>query len=348
MGTKARVLYFVAPGEVELREEAVVAAPGEVLVRSCLIGISHGTEMLAFAGRLPAGLEADATLKSLSGTLAYPLKYGYINTGICEDGRRVFAFVPHQDVFAASEDELVVLPPELPFDDAVFLATMETALGVLHDAAVRFGEEVLVVGQGVVGLLTAELLLRSGAGRVITVEHHALRREASRALGCLALAADEGDLPERIRALTGGRGVDVAIEAGGTAAGLQLALDALAFEGTLVAASWHGAEAVSLELGRAFHRRRLRIRSSQVSRLDPCLEGRWSKRRRLAVALGLLETLRPSRYITHRIPLSSAREAYGLLSERPGETLQVVLEPAAAAGGGGCAEEANGQVSDGR
>ena len=188
MEHRAQALYFLGPGKVELREERVVEEPGKLLVRSSLIGISHGTEMLAFRGQLPAGLEADAALKSLAGSLDYPLKYGYVNVGTAADGRRVFAFFPHQDFFSVSPDELVELPQGLAFDDAVFLASMETALGVVHDAALRFGESVLVVGQGVVGLLAAEILLRSGAGQVITVEPHELRREASRRLGCTALS----------------------------------------------------------------------------------------------------------------------------------------------------------------
>ncbi|MBN1835180.1 MAG: zinc-binding alcohol dehydrogenase [Spirochaetales bacterium] len=327
MGHKAKALYFAAPGRVELREEEVAPGPGEVLVRSSLIGISHGTEMLAFRGELPPGLEADATLASLRGSLEYPLKYGYINVGVTDEGRRVFAFAPHQDLFAVPESELVQLPAGVSFEDAVFLASMETALGVVHDAAVRYGEDALVVGQGVVGLLAAELLVRSGAGRVITVEPHELRRRASARLGCITLSGGEAEAAARIRELTDGRGVDVAVEAGGSSPGFQLALDSLAFEGTLVAASWHGSRPVSLQLGTGFHRGRLRIRSSQVSRLDPCLQGRWSKQRRLDVALGLLEELHPSRYITHQLPLESGQEAFQLLAERPGETIQVVLKP---------------------
>jgi 2-desacetyl-2-hydroxyethyl bacteriochlorophyllide A dehydrogenase len=239
--------------------------------------------------------------------------------------------VPHQDLFLAAEEDLVELPAGLPFEDGVFLATMETALGVVHDACVRLGEEVLVVGQGVVGLLVAELLLRAGARRVITVERHELRRDASRRLGCVALAAEEVGLEERIMGLTGGRGVDVAVDVCGTDPGLQLGLDTLAFEGTLVVASWHGNRPVALELGSAFHRRRLRLRSSQVSRLDPAREGRWSKRRRVELVLELLRDLRPSRYITHRFALGSAQEAFRMLAEHPEQTIQVVLEP----GGGG-------------
>ena len=99
MSIKARALYFTEPRKVELREETLQGRANQVLVRSRLIGISHGTEMLAFRGQLPQEMEADASLPSLTGTLAYPLKYGYINVGQTEEGRRVFAFYPHQDLF---------------------------------------------------------------------------------------------------------------------------------------------------------------------------------------------------------------------------------------------------------
>jgi alcohol dehydrogenase len=326
METRARALYFTAPGTVELREEVCRAAGEQILVRSHLIGISHGTEMLAFRGQMPRGLEADTSLKALSGTLDYPLKYGYINTGETESGRRVFAFYPHQDLFYAEPQELIELPAGLDFADAVFLANMETALGIAHDANPRFGECALLVGQGVVGLLTAEILTRSGAGRVITVEPYQRRRQASEAIGCVALQPGE-DLQQRILEHTDGRGADVAVNVSASAQGLQLAIDNTAFEGVVVEASWYGDRRVTLDLGSAFHRRRLKLRSSQVSRIDPVLSGRWDKARRLDRVLELLRTIRPSRYITHRFPLNRAREAYELLEKNPERSIQIVLEP---------------------
>jgi len=326
MSVDARALYFTAPRTVELREEQCRPAGDQVLVRSRLIGISHGTEMLAFRGELPRELEADASLRSLSGTLDYPLKYGYINTGVTESGRRVFAFYPHQDLFFADPQELIELPPDLEFVDAVFLANMETALGIVHDANPRFGESVLLIGQGVVGLLTAEILSRAGVGKVITVEPHLRRRRASEGIGCVALRPAAG-LRRSILEHTGGRGADVAVNLSASAEGLQLAIDTLAFEGTVVEASWYGTRQVTLDLGRTFHRKRLHLRSSQVSRIDPALSGRWDKRRRLDRVLELLQSIHPSRYITHRFTLDRAPEAYELLDKHPGRCIQVVLEP---------------------
>jgi alcohol dehydrogenase len=326
MSLEARALYFTAPRTVELREEPLHAERDQVLVRSRLIGISHGTEMLAFRGRMPEELEADLSLSTLGASLAYPLKYGYMNTGETESGGRVFAFYPHQDLFFADPHQLVELPDDLDFTDAVFLANMETALGIVHDANPRFGESVLVIGQGVVGLLTSEILSRSGAGKLITVEPYARRRRASQSIGCVALQPGE-KLREAVLEHTDGRGADVAINVSAAAEGLQLAIDSLAFEGTVVEASWYGSQAVTVDLGRAFHRKRLRLRSSQVSSIDPALTGRWDKRRRLDRVLELLRTIRPSRYISHRFGLHRAEEAYELLETHPEQSIQVVLEP---------------------
>jgi threonine dehydrogenase-like Zn-dependent dehydrogenase len=326
MSLKARTLYFTAPRKVEIREEEVRAENDQVLVHSRLIGISHGTEMLAFRGHMPQQLEVDTELTSLKGTLAYPLKYGYINTGETDSGRRVFAFYPHQDVFALDPRQLIELPADLDFADAVFLANMETALSIVHDARPLFGEVVLVVGQGVVGLLVAEILVRSGTGKVITVEPYAERRRVSESIGCVALQPGE-QLPELVRKESGGRGVDVAINVSASAAGLQLGIDSLVFEGTVVEASWYGTRDVNLNLGSAFHRKRLRMRSSQVSRIDAALTARWDKGRRLDVVLNLLKQIHPSRYISHRFALQRAQEAFELLETHPEQSIQVVLEP---------------------
>jgi threonine dehydrogenase-like Zn-dependent dehydrogenase len=95
----------------------------------------------------------------------------------------------------------------------------------------------------------------------------------------------------------------------------------------VVEASWYGSRQVTLDLGRAFHRKRIKLRSSQVSRIDPALTGRWDKGRRLEQVLELLQAIRPSRYISHRFALDRAHEAYELLENHPERSIQIVLEP---------------------
>jgi threonine dehydrogenase-like Zn-dependent dehydrogenase len=312
---------------VEIREEAVEPGIDETVVESRLMGISHGTEMLFFRGHFPEQLPVDETLPSLSGSLRYPLKYGYINVGINDEGRKVFAFYPHQDLFAISDAQLIPLPEALSFEDAVFLAHLETAVGIVQDLNPVFGERVLVLGQGTVGLLTARLLARAGNLQVVTVDPIERRREASVKIGCTALDTDDDALRSKLLRMTGGRGFDCAVNVSGSQDALQLAVDTLGFEGTLIEASWYGSRPVTVELGASFHRKRLKIHSSQVSHLGAGLTGRWDKGRRVELVIELLGELKPSKYISGVFALSEAARAFRLLDEHPDQALQLVLKP---------------------
>ncbi|WP_455382753.1 zinc-dependent alcohol dehydrogenase, partial [Salinispira pacifica] len=188
-------------------------------------------------------------------------------------------------------------------------------------------ETALVIGQGVIGLLVAELLLRCGAEQVLTTDPIPRRRELSAQIGCTAIDPGSTDCCEHIRTATQGRGPDITINTSGSSSGLQLAIDVTAFEGLILEASWYGTRSVQLDLGASFHRKRLTIRSSQVSRIGPHLSSRWSKERRLDRALRYAGEIRPSRLISHRIPLSAAASAFELIADHPEEVLQVVLDP---------------------
>jgi hypothetical protein len=73
-----------------------------------------------------------------------------------------------------------------------------------------------------------------------------------------------------------------------TSAGLQLSLDLLATEGTVIDLSWYGDAEVRLSLGGAFHSRRLGLRASQVGTVSPARSARRTTADRLALALELL------------------------------------------------------------
>src|SRR5512140_2951354 len=123
-GVKRKVLYFTAPRQVELREEALPALGAEdVLVETTCSAISAGTEMLVYQGRFPRGLETDSVISSLRGGFQYPLPFGYACVGVVkETGKRVdkswrdklvFAFQPHMSHFIANPDSLFPIPDSL-------------------------------------------------------------------------------------------------------------------------------------------------------------------------------------------------------------------------------------------
>lgn len=348
-----RSLWFTAPRRLEVREEPLrPLASDEVRVETIASGPSAGTELLVYRGEAPAELPADATLPSLGGSLAFPLRYGYAAVGrVIErgaevdglrDGDLVFAFHPHADRFTARADDLVVLPDGLSPQAAVLLPSAETAVNLVLDGRPAVGERVAVFGQGVVGLLVTALLARFPLAALVTVDPLDARRRLSRELGAGASVdpgvgeAREADDALR-RALGGGSGpvgpegpedaggADLSYELSGDPAVLDRAIAATGFAGRVVIGSWYGTKRAPVDLGGYYHRSRIALATSQVSTLAPELTGRWTKRRRLAVALGLLARVRPERLISHRVPFARAAELYRLLDERPDETLQTVL-----------------------
>jgi 2-desacetyl-2-hydroxyethyl bacteriochlorophyllide A dehydrogenase len=331
---EARSFWLVAPRCAEFRLEAVPPpGTGQLRIRAIASAISQGTEMLVYRGHVPADLPLD--LPTLQGSFGFPIKYGYALVGRVIDtgtdvrdwavGDLAFVLHPHQSALTVPA-ELAVHLHGLPDPvHGVFTANLETAVNVLLDTPFHFGETVLVFGQGTVGLLVAQLFKRAGASRVITVDPLQTRRELALQLGVDAALAPGSGLPGEVRYLTGGRGADVAIEVSGSGDALQPAIDSVAEEGTVVAVSWYGARPVTLELGRHFHRGRVRLLSSQVGHVNPALAPRWDRGRRTALALQLLSQLPLDRLVSHYIPFTDAPSAFRMVDEHPEEVLQVVL-----------------------
>jgi 2-desacetyl-2-hydroxyethyl bacteriochlorophyllide A dehydrogenase len=321
-----RAVWFSGPRQVELREEAPgPLGPTDVRVRAIASAISHGTEMLVFRGQVPDGLELD--LPTLCGSFAFPIKYGYASVGhVLERGHdvgnvdvgdRVFALNPHQTEYVVPSDFVIPLPKGVEPERGVFLANVETAINVVLDAAPRLGERVVVFGQGVVGLLITQLLRRTGVSEVVAVDPFELRRRLALQVG--AHAAFEP------KVLPAGLDFDLAIEASGSPNALDQALASVAFGATVVVGSWYGTKPVQVALGGPFHRRRLRVVSSQVGNIDAALQPRWSRERRMALACALLPQLVLEPLITQRVPFERAAEGYRLVDEHPHETVQVIL-----------------------
>jgi 2-desacetyl-2-hydroxyethyl bacteriochlorophyllide A dehydrogenase len=320
---RARTVRFVAPYRVDLGEvEVPEPRDGQLLVRAEHSGISAGTEMLAFRGELDPELPRDETLGALSGTFTYPFPYGYAVVGRVErsragiaEGARVFAFHPHQDLFVVDEADAV----ELDGVDgrlAALLPLVETGLQISLDAEPRLGEQVVVMGLGCVGTLAAALLARAGA-RVLGSEPDPARRRVAAGFGVEAVTPPQ--LEARVAERTGGRGADLVVEATGSPAALSEALPLLAHEGTALVCSWYGTKPVSLPLGADFHRRRLTIRSSQVSTIPSRLAGRWDRGRRREVARALLAELPLAALATHEFPFEEAADAYAAIDRgQPG------------------------------
>jgi threonine dehydrogenase-like Zn-dependent dehydrogenase len=280
----ALAYWLREPGHGEIRPVPVPApGPGEVLVRTVRSAVSRGTETLVHDGRVPVSQYDVMRAPFQEGRLPGPVKYGYLNVGLVEQGpdelagRTVFCLYPHQTAYVVPADAVTVVPDEVPATRAVLAGTVETAVNALWDAAPLVGDRVAVVGAGMVGCCVARVLARFPGVEVTLVDVDTGRADVAAALGA-GFAAPAG--------AEGGR--DLVVHTSATAAGLQLSLDLLAPEGTVVELSWYGDRETTVALGGAFHSGRLAIRASQVGTVAPARRGRHSPADRLALALDLL------------------------------------------------------------
>lgn len=338
---KSRTLFFTAPRQVEIRDVEVPSLKeDEVLVETTCSAISAGTEMLVYRGEFPHNMDSH---DNLSSGLHYPAAYGYACVGrIRETGRDVdrkllerlvFGFHPHASHFITQASSLIFPPASLPADACCFLPNMETAVNLIQDGAPILGERVLVLGQGVVGLLVASLLTGFPLELLATSDCYELRRKASLDLGVNnSFNPDEevSHLNKKTNAGTHHRdyaeSFDLTYELSGAPSALNDALAFTAFSGRIVIGSWYGEKKSSIDLGGTFHRSRIRLISSQVSTIAPELSGRWDKARRFEVAWEALKRIQPQKWITQRFPIEEAAKAYRLLDENPQETIQVVFD----------------------
>jgi 2-desacetyl-2-hydroxyethyl bacteriochlorophyllide A dehydrogenase len=323
MTERARALYFQRPREVTT-EPTPKPAPGpdELLVETAASGVSPGTELLVYDGKVPTEMAVDETIDTLDGTFDYPVKYGYaavgrvVETGARVDpdwrGERVFAFNPHESYFCADPADVYRVPSDVDTETATLFPTAETAVNFVLDATPRVGERVVVFGAGPVGLATTAVLSSFPLESLVVVDPVATRRDLARELG-----ATETVTPEGVTELAWDgepAGADLCFEVSGNPAALNDAIETVGYDGRVVVGSWYGTKPAELDLGGHFHRGRVDLLSSQVSTISPERRGRWTKGRRMDRAVEAVKRHDLGRLVTDRVPFDDAATAYRLLT----------------------------------
>lgn len=328
-GAQAEQLWFTAPQCVEVRQVSLPApAPDQVLVKTHYSAISAGTELLAYRGQLPREMALDSSLSSLQQSADYPLQYGYACVGVVQQlgsevdsswlGRQVFSFQPHASHFLARPAELMSVPDGLAAQTAVFLPNMETAVNLVQDGMPMIGEKVVVLGQGIVGLLLTGLLAQHPLTSLVCVEGRTERQNLAKALGAHVVVS-----PEEATELASD--ADLVFEVSGQPEALNLGIALSGYTSRIVIGSWYGNKAVPIDLGGAAHRNRLQLITSQVSTVAPTLSGRWDKQRRFELAWQMLSKIDPTALITHKSLLQGAASVYQQLHEAQGDMVQALF-----------------------
>ena len=300
--------------------------PSDVLVRNRFSLISAGTELAMFTRTHRGFDESDFAYAK------YPFRPGYaavgevlaVGDGVTDlaPGFRVFHRGRHATHALLSRDVLLPVPEGVPDPRVPFLSMLQIALSAIRQAPVYFGENVLVIGMGLVGNLCAQLCALAGAGQVAAADLAAPRLAQAQACGAdLAFNLSEKPLAAWLPEL-GPRGANMVVEAVGSGPTIDLAIKAAADHGRVVLL---GSPRDKLELDPYFdiHRTGVHLIGAHAGTVDAATRERdipflWSL---LAKARINVEPL-----ITHVLPYTEGQKAYEGLRDRKDEYLGVLLE----------------------
>jgi 2-desacetyl-2-hydroxyethyl bacteriochlorophyllide A dehydrogenase len=318
------VLYITEPRKIEIHKEPEQKlGPEQARAKMLYSGISHGTEMNTYSGRIPGN---------------FPCRSGYSAVGEIVEvgseftkasvGDRIFHYASHATEFVISESQPVYLLPEgLDTKCGIFTALAGVAYNGVLESQIALGETAVVFGLGVVGLCTSFLIRKAGAFNVIAVDPVSIRREAGKRMGVDAtLDPNENDIAEQVKALNGGQLADVVIETSGAISALNDALKAIQNQSMIVPLSWYSADAAGLDLSKDFHYKRVKIQVAQGGSVPLYLSSRWTYDRRVRSTMKVMPEMPLSSLVTHTIPFAEAQEAYELVNNHPEQCIQVILE----------------------
>jgi predicted dehydrogenase/threonine dehydrogenase-like Zn-dependent dehydrogenase len=368
-----QVLQNQKTGDVKATDvPAPVVRPGFVLVRTAASLISAGTEratveagqksLLARAVQQPhlvseviqrAKTEGILnTVEAVRSKLGSLLALGYSAAGtVIEVGEEVsnfqvgdrvacagVGFASHAEILSVPKNLCVRLPDKVGFDAAAFSTLGAIALQGVRLAEPTLGESVVVIGLGLIGQVTAQLLKANGC-RVFGIDLDAQKIELAKQFGADGGCAPDDDAKRHVMEWSRGRGADAVLITAATSsnAPVELAGEISRKKGRVIAVG-----AVGLNIPRQpFYDRELTFKISMSygpGRYDPEYEERghdypigyvrWTEGRNLEGFLDLVAEGRVNvgGLITHRFTLDQAEQAYQLIAGESGEPyLGVVL-----------------------
>ncbi len=275
--------------------ELGMLSENQLQVKSLYSLISTGTERLVAKGLVPETAAKAMKVPYMEGDFKFPVKYGYSLVGeVMSDGpligRKVHLLHPHQEMVLVDQEDVFVIPENVPALRATLASNLETAVNAVWDGGISVGDRVLVAGFGMIGSLIARLISMMPAVELKVLEKDEKKRQSGTEMGFEMLEDFESGY------------FDVSVNTTSSGDALQLCIESVGQEGRIVELSWYGTSEVSLKLGADFHYQRKQIISSQVSRIPAVRTSRWDYQRRKAVVFELLQLEAFDSHITQVIP----------------------------------------------
>lgn len=333
---KQAIIY----GDADLRLEEIPLDPtrledDQVYVETEVTAMSIGTEVAIYEGRL----------NEIPTTPDYPRPLGYSNVGRVvstgsavrrvRPGQRVFSRTPHQSAFIARQDELMVPVPEGVGSEQASLAYL-TQLGVtaLRRAGYQTGENVAVIGLGVIGLATVAVGRAMGA-RVAAISNSSLRSNPARRMGAHGVfLSSEVHTAEDLGSIFGETGTDIVVLTANSWEAFRTSVEIARFGGRISILGFPGRAQPKPEFNpldpRWFYGKQLTLAGVGYSpRADSQpWEIRFTLHRNLEYIFALMAsgTLRLESLITHRFPPTRMKDAYELACQHSKELIAAIFD----------------------
>lgn len=288
------------------------------------------------------------TMTKVFAKLDEPIPLGYSLAGVIEEtGHGVTGLAPEQRVACAGAgyathaeynfvptNLIVPIPDAVSDDDAAFTTLGSIAMQGVRQADVRVGERVVVIGAGLLGLLSIQILKAAGCF-VLATDVDPKKCELASQFGADQTAV--GDVENAVAAFTEGYGADVVLITAATSSNgpIELAAEIAKMKGRIVSVG-----NVGLNIPRdPFYKKELDLRLSMSygpGRYDPSYEEggndypfayvRWTERRNMQAFLHLVSEgkVNPAKLVSHRFSVDNALKAYELL-EGKGESAELYL-----------------------
>jgi predicted dehydrogenase/threonine dehydrogenase-like Zn-dependent dehydrogenase len=369
----ARLLQIIQhqrTGEISVEElPAPKLRPGGVLVRNAFSLISAGTERAsvetAQASLLQkARLRPDlvrrvldnvhregllATYKKVQVRLDDFKELGYSSAGVVIEsavddikvGDRVacagVGYASHAEIVSVPRNLVVKVPEEVGFDEAAFTTVSAIAMQGVRQADVRVGEQVVVIGLGLIGLITVQLLKASGC-RVLGMDVVSRNFDLALTLGCDRCVLSNNDAIAEVQSFTRGYGADAVVVTAATTSNepVELAIQCARKRGAVVAVG-----TVGMNIPRSpFYEKEINFRTScsyGPGRYDPDYEERgqdyplgfvrWTENRNMEAVLDMMaqRKLNVGALITHRIPVEDSLRVYDIITGKVQESYLGIL-----------------------
>ena len=329
-------LVLAEPGRCELEERPKPdVGPGQLLLRMRVhsIGAEHAysfTGESVYVRQTPRNPYYQGFPLTFEGeVVGEVVEVGHDVQG-WQPGDRVVEWGPFQEYWTSNAAAALKVPGHLSDEEAVCIPWGGTTLHAVHRAQIQLGDSVAVFGQGPLGLLVTQWARLSGALDVIAIDVRASRLAIAREVGATHVVnAAEEDVSERVKALTGGQGADVVIEASGVPAVVADAVAVARTKARVVFLGWYQTPVTLPHWVADVYHKELDLISTRAGgfpdRYFPIEKSTGGRNRGIVCRLLSEGRVRVRPIVSHVLPVTEYAEALWLELEKPEGSLKVLL-----------------------